>query len=939
MAEQVPSIDCQNVTYAERLLAEYARDASQVPTPWREFLDQIPDAQRNGIDTQFAALHRSSVFNPPPSVAVNKCADGAGLQDRVHQLVHTYRVRGHLMANLDPLDFIPRESGGEFDLQRYGLSESDLERTVSTVNVGGPDVQTLRELIARLRDTYCRYIGVQFMHIGDPEIRNWLAQRMERTRNRVHVAREEQLRILKRLTNAVIFEEFVRKKYIGAKTFSLEGSESLIPLLDLAIEQAATRGVREIVIGMAHRGRLNVLANIIRKPLREIFWEFEDSDPLRHRGSGDVKYHLGHSGNWQTAGGKDVHLSLCFNPSHVEYVNPVAQGRMRAKQDQALDEQRRCGMVILIHGDASFAGEGIVQEALNMSGLPGYTIHGTLHVIVNNQIGFTTSPDEGRSTVYPTDVAGMLQVPIFHVNGEEPESVAQVVTLAMEFRERFRRDVVIDMYGYRRWGHNEGDEPSFTQPLLYQAIEHRESVRDGYLKHLLELEGVTREEADTISQNHREQLQREFDRAREDGYDPQPETMKGIWSDFQGGQEPDDEWDTSVSQEVLRDLLLKVTETPQGFHLHRKLKRSVQQRRQMAAGEAPLDWSAAEALAIATLAVKGHRVRMSGQDAERGTFSQRHAVLHDVVDGTTHSIFGNLSDEQAAVEILNSPLCEAGVLGFEYGYSLDFPQALVAWEAQFGDFANSGQVIIDQFIASAEDKWRRLSGLVLLLPHGFEGQGPEHSSARLERFLGLCAEDNIQVACPTTPAQYFHLLRRQVKRRWRKPLIVMTPKSLLRHPRVVSSLEDLSADGFHRVLPDTRRQPRETTRIVLCSGKIYYDLTKYREDQSRSDVAILRVEQFYPLSNATIRRSLERYDEQLPVVWAQEEPINMGAWPLWRWRFGERLPTGHALSVMARPASASPATGSKAAHSREQQELVERVFQASPSVAMNTHSE
>jgi 2-oxoglutarate dehydrogenase E1 component len=644
------------------------------------------------------------------------------------------------------------------------------------------------------------------------------------------------------------------------------------------------------------------------------------------RAAGDVKYHLGYSGDWTTHGGRKVHLSLCFNPSHLEFVDPVAVGRVRAKQDRSGDRKRQRGMALLIHGDAGFAGEGIVQETLNLSQLDGYSIGGALHVVVNNQLGFTTSPHEGRSTNYPTAVARMLQTPVFHVNGEHPEAVAQAVDLASDFRSRFRRDVVIDMFCYRRWGHNEGDEPSFTQPLMYEAIEHRESVRDGYLEHLLELGGVTRDEADQIAEERREELGRQFKQARNQEFQPASQSLGGVWQGYRGGEEPNDDPDTGVDGDLLRRLLVKMTETPDGFHRHKKLHRTVERRRKMAEGDEPLDWSAAEALAIASLAVEGHPVRLSGQDSTRGTFSQRHAVLHDVVDGSQYEIFQHLADDQASVETINSPLCEAGALGFEYGYSLDRPDALVVWEAQYGDFANAAQVVIDQFLASAEDKWRRLSGLAILLPHGFEGMGPEHSSARLERFLSLAAEDNLQIVCPTTPAQYFHVLRRQVLRRWRKPLVVLTPKSLLRRPGVESSLDQLADGSFRRVLGDDRDGAEDkTNRILLCSGKNYYDLIERREEKKHDTTAILRIEQFYPLSDALIDQSLQPYADDLPVVWVQEEPENMGAANHWRARFGERIDR-RPLQIVARCESASPATGSKASHRREQDMLLSRAF-------------
>ncbi len=945
------SLSAENAAFAERLLGEYLTEPSRVSPSWRRYFTELlasdgkseratsaapaprPPAPVNAPAPSAASTSKpilEALPAPPNGDAKALQLDGARLQDRLRNLMQSFRGRGHLAARLDPLG-LSRPEPNDLLPSTHGLSETDLDRTVSVESVDGAGTQTVRELVERLRNTYCRYIGVQFLHIDDAAVRSWLQERMERSENRIRLSRPEQLRILTRLTDAVIFEQFVRKKFVGAKTFSLEGAESLIPLLDLAILKAARLGIVEIVLGMAHRGRLNVLANIIGKRPEEIFWEFDGGADAARAGqpdiAGDLTYHLGFSGDWQGEDGRRIHLSLCFNPSHLEFINPVALGRMRAKQDRAGDGERRRGLVLLIHGDAAFAGEGIVQETLNLSQLAGFTTGGTLHVIVNNQLGFTTSPEEARSSMYASDVAKMLQSPIFHVNGEHPEAVAQVVDLALDFRAEFQRDVVIDMYAYRRWGHNEADEPSFTQPIPYKAIEHKPSVRDCYLEHLLQLGEVTRDEAEHIASQRFEMLERAFDEVHRGGFSPSPQTLAGVWQGFRGGDEPaDDEPQTSVPASRLSDLLVRLTQTPDGFHLHRKLKRSVEERLAMADGKQALDWAAAEALALGTLAVDGHPVRLSGQDSQRGTFSQRHAVLHDVVDGKTYMPLAHLADDQARVEVINSPLSEAGVLGFEYGYSLDEPEGLIAWEAQFGDFANAGQVIIDQFIAGAADRWRRLSGLVLLLPHGWEGSGPEHSSARLERFLSLAARHNLQVVAPTTPAQYFHLLRRQVLRRWRKPLVVMTPKSLLRHALVVSSLGDLAEGRFCRLLPDTRSSTERTTRVLLCSGKVYYDLAEFREKNQREDVAILRVEQLYPLPNESLQKQLEPNAEKTPVVWVQEEPRNMGALPALCLQFGSRLLDRFSLSYVSRPESASPATGSHATHKREQQELVERAF-------------
>ncbi|MEO1237617.1 MAG: 2-oxoglutarate dehydrogenase E1 component, partial [Planctomycetota bacterium] len=838
-----------NLAYIESLYDDYLDDPSSVDASWHATFRAWDMDRGRPTGTTFRPR---SVFNPagdsvnghaatnghangqaasaPPPSAGTSGGGGASLQHRVDMLVRNFRVRGHITAHLNPLADqceVPEELQPGY----YGFTEADYDRPFSfTSTVPGDKVRTLREILEQMRHTYCGSVAAQFMHIDDLHVRQWLQRRMESTENTVKLTRKEQIRILTRLTDAVIFEEFIQRKFIGAKSFSLEGGESLIPLLDLAFERAGQQGTKEIVIGMAHRGRLNVLANILGKSPQRIFREFEDRDPELYLGGGDVKYHMGYSGDWRTRGGKNIHLSLCFNPSHLEYVGPVALGRLRAKQDRSQSTTRgEIGTCLLIHGDAAFAGEGVVQETLNLSQLEGYHTGGTLHVIINNQIGFTTGPREARSTRYATDVAKMLQIPIFHVNGEDPEAVAQVVDLAMDFRREFKRDVVIDMYCYRRRGHNEGDEPSYTQPMMYGQIDKRQTVRASYLAKLQKLGGVSDEDAERIAQRRTELLEKELTEARSEQYAPKLAGPGGLWEGYVGGLEKDaDDPDTGVDADKLRDLFDKLTQVPDDFNPHSKLKRLMRLKHEMLDGKRPLDWSAGEALAFATLAVQGHRVRITGQDSQRGTFSHRHAVLHDAKNGHEYMPLKHLADDQADVDIYNSPLSEAGVLGYEYGYSLDYPSGLTIWEAQFGDFVNCAQVIIDQFIGSAEDKWRRLSGLVMLLPHGMEGQGPEHSSARLERFLNQCAEDNIQVAYPSTPAQMFHLLRRQVVRKWRKPLIVMTPKSLLRNPKCVSTFDDLAPGSddrpsrFHRVITDPDVGPDKAKKLLLCTGKIYF---------------------------------------------------------------------------------------------------------------------
>jgi 2-oxoglutarate dehydrogenase E1 component len=928
------TINAHSLAYVEDLYDRYLNGDGEVPAEWQRYFDSLGNGSATAYLGPAAPFPRRSVFNPAgggpagPVARPGERVDVAGLQERLDQLIRNYRVRGHIVAAVDPLGKEPL-SPPELDPAFYGFGESDLEREFSTTWFGGPEHRTLRQMIGWLKQTYCRSIGVQFMHIDSLRVRQWLANRMESTGNRIKLQRDEQIRILKRLADAVVFEEFIARKYVGAKSFSLEGAESLIPLLDMAIEKAGNEGVREIVIGMAHRGRLNVLANILGKSPRAIFREFDDVDPELHLGRGDVKYHLGYSGQWTTSKGNDVHLSLCFNPSHLEFVNTVALGRMRAKQDRFDDFARKRGAVILIHGDAAFAGEGVVQETLNLSELPGYSVGGTLHVIVNNQVGFTTSPQEGRSSTYATDVAKMLQVPIFHVNGEDPEAVAQVVSLGLDFRREFQRDVVIDMYCYRRRGHNESDEPEFTQPVMYQAIKAKKSTYSHYLDHLLKQRGVKKDEAKRLRTARRDELEAELAEARRDDFIRCVDKLGGVWSGFSGGPLSNaDEPATSVSADKLGRLLRDLTQVPDNFQVHPKLQRLLETRREMAAGDKPLDWGAAETVAFGSLVADGVRLRMTGQDVCRGTFSHRHAVLYDYETGSPFSLLTNVTDNPKLVQIYNSPLSETGVLGFEYGYSLDCPEGLVIWEAQFGDFVNAGQVIIDQFIASAEDKWDRLSGLVMLLPHGFEGQGPEHSSARLERFLMIAADDNMQIVVPSTPAQYFHLLRRQTLRRWKKPLVVMSPKSLLRLPACTSHLDELASGGFQRVIDDPQvADPQQISRILLTSGKCYYDLTSYRQEHGHSDVAIIRVEELYPLPEEPLRQTLERYPAGVPLRWVQEEPENMGAWRFLYARLGGEL-AGRALSRVSRVASASPATGSQHSHRIEQRQLMERAFSA-----------
>lgn len=935
----------ENLAFLEDLYSNYVRNPNSVAPEWQTYFGNALNGDRATATAQIGpSFAPPSLFgarnghyagsNGSNGASTAHDMDVAARQEKVTQLVRNYRMRGHLFAKVNPLG--ERATTSEtwrdekhLDPKHFGFTEADMDRPYSTVGIGGGDVTSLGALLKRLQHTYCRYIGVQFMHIDNVAEREWLQMRMEQSENRIPLSQTAQFRILTRLTDASTFEDFLRTKFKSAKTFSLEGAESLIPLLDMAIEKAGDQGVEEIVMAMAHRGRLNVLANILAKDKSQIFREVADLDPHLYEQRGDVKYHLGHSRDWTTMSGKKVHLSMCFNPSHLEFVNAVALGRTRAKQEQRDDVKHSKVLTLQIHGDAAFAGEGVTQETLNLSQLKGYETGGSLHIIINNQIGFTTGPDEARSTQYCTDVCKMLQIPIFHVNGEHPEAVAQVVNLAMDFRAQFKRDVVIDMYCYRRHGHNEQDEPRFTQPLTYKLIDERDGVRETYLDHLVTLGGVTMDQAEWVSEETRRDMELQLERGTSSDYKPHTDTLGGHWKGFTGGldvETPDVV--TGIPVEQLSQLLKDISTVPADFHIHPRLKSMVLDARvEMSEGKKQLNWGAAELLAYGSLAVNKTHVRLSGQDCGRGTFSHRQSVWHDVENGRTYCSLKHLSPDQAPVDIINSPLSEVGVMGYEYGYSLDYPSGLILWEAQFGDFVNVAQVIIDQFIVSAEEKWRRLSSLVLLLPHGYEGQGPEHSSARLERFLAQCAEDNIQVVQPTTPAQIFHVLRRQVLRPIRKPLIVMTPKSLLRLPEASSSLQDLATGTFQRILPDQHPAlQKKPKRVLLCSGKIYYELAAEREKLKRDDVAILRVEQLYPLRPEHLEAALAPYAANTPVYWVQEEPENMGAWWYLRIHFGEKLLGRYPFSVVARGESASPATGSHKSHHNEQHKILDQAF-------------
>jgi len=843
-------------------------------------------------------------------------------------LIRAYRVRGHLEAKLDPLDLKPRHKHSELDPKSYGFSEADMDREIYIDNVFGYQHATLRQIVHAVRETYAGSIGVEYMHIENPEQKKWLQQRIEGTRNQREFTARGKQAILERLTAAEMFEKFLDKKYTGTKRFGLDGGETTIPALEQIIKRGSQLGIKEVVVGMAHRGRLNMLTNFMNKRFAAIFSEFQGNaaNPEDVQGSADVKYHLGTSAD-REFDGRVVHLSLTANPSHLECVNTVVLGKVRAKQDQRKDRNREQVMALLLHGDASFAGQGLVPESLDLSELDGYKTGGTIHFIINNQIGFTTNPVASRSGPYCSDIAKAVQAPIFHVNADDPEAVLFCSGLAMEFRQEFHRDVVIDLFCYRRFGHNESDEPAFTQPLMYQKIAAQPTTRQIYAQKVVEDGALSQEEADKIAHDFQARLDSEFELST--SFKPnKADWLEGAWSGMEIASGDDRRGSTAVEMDKLQLVGKALTTVPATFNANRKIARQLAQKEEALKKGEGIDWATAEALAFGTLLDEGSVVRLSGQDCKRGTFSQRHAVLTDQENEDEYVPLNNIREGQAKLEIINSPLSEAGVLGFEYGYSLAEPKALVLWEAQFGDFANGAQVIIDQFISSGESKWLRMSGLVMLLPHGYEGQGPEHSSARLERYLQLCAEDNMQVVNATTPANYFHVLRRQLHRAFRKPLIMMTPKSLLRHKNAVSKLSEFGpGTSFHRVLWDDRPglDDKQIKRVVLCSGKVYYDLLAAAEERDQKDVYIMRVEQLYPFPAKALETELGRFPGA-EVVWCQEEPKNMGAWFFVAPEIEtvmEQLGSKQArVKYAGRPAAASPATGLFKRHVKEQNKLV-----------------
>ena len=847
---------------------------------------------------------------------------------RAIMLIRAYRIRGHLLAQLDPLQLSEEDIHPELDPAAYGFTEADYDRPIFINHVLGLEIATLREILDVVRRTYCSTIGVEFMHIQDPAQKAWIQERIEAIGNRTEFTQKGKQAIYEKLVAAEGFEQFLHKKYIGTKRFGLDGGEALIPALEQILKRGGQMGLREVVIGMPHRGRLNVLHNVMAKPFRAIISEFlgNPSNPEEAGGSGDVKYHMGASADRQFDE-NEIHLSLAPNPSHLEIVDPVVVGRVRAKQDQIADEERREVLGVLLHGDAAFAGQGVVAETFAFSALRGYRTGGTIHIIVNNQIGFTTSPSFSRSSPYPTDVAKMVMSPIFHVNGDDPEAVVHAARIAVEFRQTFGCDVVLDMFCYRRFGHNEGDEQAFTQPLMYKQIAEQATTRQLYAKQLISEGVLTAEKAESIFSQHMDYLADEFE-AGSTFKQNKADWLEGQWAGFKAAYGDDRRGQTSCSEDNLRHIGKVMTTVPDSITVHNKLKRVIDARRKAIESGENIDWATAEHLAFGALLLEGNVVRLSGQDSCRGTFSQRHAVFIDQASEDRYIPLANLSADQGQFDVIDSPLSEASVMGFEYGFAQAEPNALVMWEAQFGDFANGAQVVIDQFISSGEAKWLRMNGLVLLLPHGYEGQGPEHSSARLERYLQLCAEDNMQVVYCSTPANYFHVLRRQLNRDFRKPLVIMTPKSLLRNKMCVSRLDEFTENtSFHRVLDETDKsiKDNQVKRVVMCSGKVYYDLLEEREKQGLKDIKLVRLEQLYPFPEKSVAKILSA-TQDAELVWCQEEPRNMGSWTFVRDYLEDAMAAAGMKAsrpiYVGRREAASPATGSAGRHREEQAALV-----------------
>ena len=919
-----------NLSYVEALYETYLMDPNAVPQEWREEFDQLPkvgdnltqDVPHSTIREHFLYLSKNQKRALPVAVS-SVSSEHEKKQVRVLRMINAFRVRGHQVATIDPLGLMQREDVPDLDLRFHELSEADYDTVFQLGSLFfGPEEAPLKQIVDDLKKTYCTTVGAEYMHIVDTQEKRWLQSRLEPVRAHPDTPVEKKLNILERLTAAEGLEKYLGSRYAGAKRFGLEGGESMIVCLHTLVQRAGRHGAKELVIGMAHRGRLNTLVNIFGKNPADLFSEFEGKKLVET--SGDVKYHQGFSSNVETVGG-EVHIAMAFNPSHLEIVAPVVEGSVRARQDRRGDNVGDSVVPINIHGDAAFAGQGVVMETFQMSQTRAYKTGGTIHLVINNQVGFTTSKQEdARSSEYATDVAKMVQAPIFHVNGDDPEAVRFVSQVALDYRNEFKKDVVIDLVCYRRRGHNEADEPSGTQPLMYSQIKKQKSTRELYAQRLIDEGVITKEQSVAMEKEYRQALENGQHVAKSLIHEPNSELFVD-WKPYLGH-----EWsfdcDTGVDIKLLQELGAKLADVPEGFIVQRQVQKILDDRKRMAAGGMELNWGMAESLAYASILAQGHPIRLTGQDVGRGTFSHRHAVLHNQKDASVYVALQNLSADQPPMTIHDSYLSEEAVLAFEYGYSTTTPNALVIWEAQFGDFANGAQVVIDQFITSGEHKWQRLCGLTMLLPHGFEGQGPEHSSARLERYLQLCAEHNIQVCTPTTPAQIFHLLRRQVVRPLRKPLIIMSPKSLLRHKQAISTLDELTQGGFQPVISEVDNlDPKKVKRLVLCGGKVYYDLYNRRAELEKEDVAIVRIEQLYPFPEAILGEKIKQYTNLESVVWCQEEPMNQGAWYCSQHHMRNtlrELGLNLTLDGVGRPASAAPAVGYISVHVEQQEALV-----------------
>ncbi|MEL4889978.1 2-oxoglutarate dehydrogenase E1 component [Xanthomonas protegens] len=910
-----------NAAYIEDLYEQYLVSPDSIDPKWKTYFDGFQGRDAGDVPHSAVIAHIASAARQAANSGTGPSGDER--ERHVGRLITAYRSRGHLGARLDPLGLTPPVNPPDLGLPFHSLSESDLGSEFSTGGLGGQPRMKLRDLLARLKATYTGSIGSEFMHISEFEQRQWIYQRLENAGGNIAGDTASRRRTLERITAAEGLERYLHTKYVGQKRFSLEGGDSLIPMMDVLVQRAGSDTVKDIVVGMAHRGRLNVLVNTLGKNPRKLFDEFEGKFEHAHDDrahTGDVKYHMGFSADVAVADGKSVHLALAFNPSHLEIVDPVVVGSVRSRQERYGDAARKSVLPVIIHGDAAFAGQGVVMELFQMSQARGFAVGGTVHIVVNNQIGFTTSArDDARSTLYCTDVAKMIGAPVFHVNGDDPDAVAFVANLAYDFRQQFNKDVVIDLVCYRRWGHNEADEPAATQPVMYQTIRKHKTTRELYAAQL-ESEGVLQAgEAQALVDGYRNKL--DSGEYTTELATRKPDEFAIDWSKYLSGKLTD-KVDTTVKRKTLDQLAKIITTIPGGVELHPRVAKIYEDRVKMAAGELPGDWGFAENLAYATLLGEGHKLRLVGQDAGRGTFFHRHAILHDQKTDSYYLPLRQLVENPEDATVIDSLLSEEAVMGFEYGYSTTDPNALCIWEAQFGDFANGAQVVIDQFIAAGEAKWGRISGLSLFLPHGYEGQGPEHSSARLERFLQLCALENMLVCVPTTPAQAFHMIRRQMRMSTRKPLVVMTPKSLLRHKLAVSTLEELADGEFQHLIPDAKADPKKVKRVVACSGKVYYDLLEDQTKRGQDDVAILRVEQLYPFPRELLSAELKRYGNATDLVWCQEEPQNQGAWYQIKHHLQACLADGQSLHYAGRARSPSPAAGHFAEHVEEQLKLV-----------------